>query len=43
MRVLHKIEALDYNVLERRPYIGKAERAGLLLRSIGRIAFSRAA
>src|SRR5579884_3175168 len=43
MRVLDKIEALDYNVLARRPYIGKAERVGLLLRSIGRIAFSRAA
>src|SRR5579884_815296 len=43
MRVLDKIEALDYNVLARRPYIGKAERVGLMLRSIGRIAFSRAA
>lgn len=43
MRVLEKIEALDYNVLAQRPYIGKAERVGLLLRSVARIAFSRAA
>ena len=43
MKVLEKIEALDYNVLERRPAIGKVERVGLLLATLGRIAFSRAA
>ena len=43
MLVLEKIEQLDCNVLARRPAIGKVERAGLLLRTLGRIAFSRAA
>ncbi len=43
MRVLEKIERQDYNVLERRPVIGKTERALLLVRSLVRVAFSRAA
>src|SRR5581483_9021987 len=43
LRVLDKIEALDYNVLAERPYIGRSERVGLLLRSVARIVFSRAA
>lgn len=43
MRVLEKIERQDYNVLERRPAIGKTERAALLVRSLVRVAFSRAA
>jgi len=43
MKVLEKIEALDYNVLARRPAIGKVERVGLLIATLGRIAFSRAA
>jgi squalene synthase HpnC len=43
MRVLEKIEALDYNVLAGRPAISKAERVGLLLGSLARTAFLRAA
>jgi squalene synthase HpnC len=43
MRVLDKIAAQDYNVLAGRPSISKAERVGLLLGSLGRLAFSRAA
>ncbi len=34
MRVLEKIEAMDYNVLQARPYIGKTERVGILLRAL---------
>jgi squalene synthase HpnC len=43
MRVLEKIRALDYNVLARRPAIGKAERVMLLLGSLARMALRRAA
>jgi squalene synthase HpnC len=43
MRVLDKIVEQDYNVLASRPSISKAERLGLLLASLGRMAFSRAA
>ena len=43
MRVLDKIRARNYNVLRARPAIGKVERAGLLLASLVRTAFSRAA
>jgi squalene synthase HpnC len=43
MRVLDKIEQQDYNVLASRPKISKAERVGLLLGSLGRVAFMRAA
>ena len=43
MRVLDKIERQDYNVLAARPAISKAERVGLLLASLARMAFSRAA
>lgn len=38
MRVLDKIRALDYDVLRARPAIGRLERAGLLLRSLLRLA-----
>ena len=43
LRVLDKIVQQDYNVLASRPKISKAERVGLLLGSLGRLAFSRAA
>jgi squalene synthase HpnC len=43
MRVLDKIAQQDYNVLASRPKISKAERVGLLLGSLGRLAFLRAA
>jgi phytoene/squalene synthetase len=43
MRVLDKIEQQDCDVLSRRPAIGKAERVGLLLRSLARMALARAA
>ncbi len=43
LRVLEKIERQDYNVLARRPAIGNAERAALLVSSLVRVAFSRAA
>jgi squalene synthase HpnC len=43
MKVLEKIERLDYNVLAARPAISKVERVGLLLGAIRRHAFSRAA
>jgi squalene synthase HpnC len=43
MKVLDKIERLDYNVLAARPAISKVERVGLLLGAIRRHAFSRAA
>lgn len=43
MRVLDKIEQMDYNVLARRPAISKMERVGLLASSFLRVAFSRAA
>jgi hypothetical protein len=41
--VLEKIEAQRYNVLAERPAISKVERIGLLLASLARVAFSRAA
>lgn len=43
MRVLEKIRSLDYNVLARRPAIGRTERVALLLRSLVRVATMRAA
>jgi squalene synthase HpnC len=43
MKVLDKIERMDYNVLAARPAISKVERVGLLLGAIRRHAFSRAA
>jgi squalene synthase HpnC len=43
MRVLDKIEQRGYDVLASRPAISKAERVGLLLASLARRAFSRAA
>ncbi|MBS1824585.1 MAG: squalene synthase HpnC [Acidobacteria bacterium] len=43
MKVLEKIEALDYNVLAQRPVISKAERVGLLLRTLVGVTFRRAA
>jgi len=43
MRVLRKIRQQGYNVLAARPAISKAERVGLLLGSLARVAFSRAA
>jgi squalene synthase HpnC len=43
MRVLDKIEQQDYNVLDARPAISKGERVRLLLGSLVRVAFSRAA
>ena len=43
MRVLEKIEQQDYDVLAARPAISKPERVRLLLGSLARVAFSRAA
>ncbi len=43
MRVLEKIEQQGYDVLRARPAISKAERVRLLLASLMRMAFSRAA
>jgi squalene synthase HpnC len=43
MRVLEKIEEQGYNVLAARPAISKAERVRLLLGSLIRVAFRRAA
>jgi len=43
LRVLEKIEQQGYDVLGARPAISKAERVGLLLQSLARAAFSRAA
>ncbi len=42
MRVLDKIAQQDYDVLKARPAIGKAERVGLLLGSLARIALRAA-
>ena len=42
MRVLDKIEELNYGVLSRRPVISKGERVRLLVASLARIAFLRA-
>jgi squalene synthase HpnC len=43
MRVLDKIERCGYDVLAARPAISKAERVRLLLASLARLAFARAA
>ncbi len=43
LRVLEKIERQDYDVLSRRPAVGKVERVGLLLGSLARMAWARAA
>ena len=43
LRVLDKIEEQNYNVLSRRPAVGKMERVGLLLASLARTMFSRSA
>ncbi len=43
MRVLEKIRRQGYDVLGARPAISKTERVGLLLGSLARMAFSRAA
>ena len=43
MRVLAKIEGQGYNVLHRRPYVTKAERVWLVLGTLARLAFTRAA
>jgi phytoene/squalene synthetase len=43
LRVLSKIEAMNYNVLARRPAVGKLERAAILLGSIARRVFRSAA
>jgi len=43
MRVLDKIAEQDYDVLSRRPAISKVERVWLLLGSLARVTFSRAA
>jgi squalene synthase HpnC len=43
LRILKKIETQDYNVLRRRPHIGKTERAWLLLVTLARRAFLRVA
>jgi len=43
LRVLEKIEQQDYDVLRARPAISKFERARLLLGSLARLAFPRAA
>jgi squalene synthase HpnC len=43
MRILDKIEASGYDVLSRRPAISRGERAWLLLTTVARAAFSKAA
>jgi len=43
MRILDKIEQQDYDVLSRRPKISKMERVSLLLGTLARMAFARAA
>jgi phytoene/squalene synthetase len=43
LRVLDKIEQQGFDVLAARPAISKAERVGLLVASLARMAFSRAA
>jgi len=43
LRVLDKIERQGYDVLRARPAISKAERVALLLQSLARVAFLRAA
>jgi len=43
LRVLEKIERRDYDVLSARPAVSKIDRVRLLLASLARAAFSRAA
>lgn len=43
LRILDKITAQDYNVLSRRPAISKSERVWILLGTLARAAFSKAA
>jgi len=43
LRVLEKIEQQGFDVLHARPAVSKAERVGLLLQSLARVAFFRAA
>jgi squalene synthase HpnC len=43
MYVLDKIEKQNYDVLSRRPSISKLERVGLLMGTLARVAFARAA
>jgi squalene synthase HpnC len=43
LRLLDKIEQQGYDVLRARPAISKTERVGLLVRSLARVAFLRAA
>lgn len=43
MKILDKIQALGYDVLDRRPTIGKGERVRLLLSTLARRVFSKAA
>jgi squalene synthase HpnC len=43
MRVLDKIEQQNYDVLSRRPKVTKAERVGILIGTMLRVAFSKAA
>jgi phytoene/squalene synthetase len=43
MRILDKIERRDYDVLSRRPKISKIERVNLLIGTLARMAFARAA
>jgi phytoene/squalene synthetase len=43
MRVLDKIRAQGYDVLAARPAVSKAERVTLLLSSLWRVAFMKAA
>jgi squalene synthase HpnC len=43
MKILDKIEQMDYNVLERRPSISKADRVWLLMGTLARVAFAGAA
>jgi squalene synthase HpnC len=43
MRILEKVEQQDYNVLRARPAVSKVERVWLLVSSLVRVAFMRAA
>ncbi|MDQ6708625.1 MAG: squalene synthase HpnC [Acidobacteriota bacterium] len=43
LRILEKIEEMDYDVLSRRPAISKSERVRLLVSTLARAAFRRAA
>lgn len=43
MRILDKIELQNYDVLSRRPKISKVERVSLLIATLARVAFARAA